>query len=49
MIGMMVPNDGKALEFWGPELDWGLDELSGGGGSISRMGCGCWIAWIACD
>jgi hypothetical protein len=21
----------------------------GGGGKISRIGCGCWIDWIACD
>jgi hypothetical protein len=42
-IGMMVPKDGKTFEFWGLELDFGLDELSGGGGKISRIGCGCWI------
>jgi hypothetical protein len=42
-IGMMVPKDGKAFEFWGLELDSGLDELSGGGGKISRIGRGCWI------
>jgi hypothetical protein len=42
-IGMMVPKDGKAFEFWGLELDSGLDELSCGGGKISRIGCGCWI------
>jgi hypothetical protein len=27
-IGMIVPKDGKAFEFWGLELDFGLDELS---------------------
>jgi hypothetical protein len=48
-IGMIVPKDGNAFEFCGPELDCGLDELSGGGGKISRIGCGCWIDWIACD
>jgi hypothetical protein len=48
-IGMIVSKDGNALEFWGPELDWDLDELSGGGGKISRIGCGCWIDWIAYD
>jgi hypothetical protein len=42
-IGMMVSKDGKAFEFWGLEVDSGLDELSGGGGKISRIGCGCWI------
>jgi hypothetical protein len=42
-IGMIVPKDGKAFEFRGLELDSGLDELSGGGGSISRIGYGCWI------
>jgi hypothetical protein len=46
-IGMIVPKDGNAFEFWGPEFDCGLDELSGGGGKISRIGCGCWIDWIA--
>jgi hypothetical protein len=34
-IGMIVPKDGKAFEFWGLELDSSLDELSGGGGKIS--------------
>jgi hypothetical protein len=48
-IGMMVPKDGKAFQFWVLELDFGLDEVSGGGGKISRIGCGCWIDWIACD
>jgi hypothetical protein len=48
-IGMIVPKDGKAFEFCGLELDSGLDELSGGGGKISRIGCGCWIDWIACN
>jgi hypothetical protein len=42
-IGMIVSKDGKAFEFWGLELDYGVDELSGGGGKISRIGCGCWI------
>jgi hypothetical protein len=42
-IGIMVPKDGKVFEFWGLELDSGLDELLGGGGKISRIGCGCWI------
>jgi hypothetical protein len=42
-IGMMVPKEGKDFEFWDLELDSGLDELSGGGGKISRIGCGCWI------
>jgi hypothetical protein len=42
-IGMMVPEYGKDFDFWGLELDSGLDELSGGGGKISRIGCGCWI------
>jgi hypothetical protein len=32
---MIVPKDGNALEFWGVELDSGLDELLGGGGKIS--------------
>jgi hypothetical protein len=48
-IGMIVPKDGKAFEFCGLELDSSLDELSGGGGKISRIGCGCWIDWIAYD
>jgi hypothetical protein len=39
--GMMVPKDGKAFEFYGLELDSSLDKLSGGGGKISRIGCGC--------
>jgi hypothetical protein len=43
-IGIMASKDGKAFEFWGLELDSGLDKLSGGGGGkISRIGCGCWI------
>jgi hypothetical protein len=42
-IGMMVPKDGKDFEFWGLELDSGLNKLSCGGGKISRIGCGCWI------
>jgi hypothetical protein len=32
---MIVPKDGKAYEFCYPELDSGLDKLSGGGGKIS--------------
>jgi hypothetical protein len=40
-IGMIVPKDGKAFEFWVLKLDFGLGELSGGGGKISRIGCGC--------
>jgi hypothetical protein len=40
-IGMIVPKDSNAFEFCGPELDCGLDELSGGGRKISRIGCGC--------
>jgi hypothetical protein len=43
MIGMIVPKDGKAFEFRVLELDSGLDELSGGCGNISQIGCGCWI------
>jgi hypothetical protein len=35
VIGMMVPNEGKAFGLLPLELDSGLDELSGGGGSIS--------------
>jgi hypothetical protein len=35
VIGMMVPNEGNAFELLLLELDSGLDELSGGGGSIS--------------
>jgi hypothetical protein len=38
VIGMIVLKDGKALVL---ELDSGLDELSGGGGNISRIGCSC--------
>jgi hypothetical protein len=48
-IGMIVPKDGNAFEFGGSELDCGLDELSSGGGKISRIGRGCWIDWIAHD
>jgi hypothetical protein len=40
-IGTIVLKDGNAFEFCSPELDCGLDELSGGGGKISRIGCGC--------
>jgi hypothetical protein len=46
---MIVPKDGKDFELWGLEFVSGFDELSGGGDSISRIGCGCWIDWIACD
>jgi hypothetical protein len=49
VIGMIVPKDGKAFELWGLELGSGLNELSGGGSKISRIGYGCWIDWIACD
>jgi hypothetical protein len=40
-IGIMVWKDGKDFEFWGLELDYGFDELLGGGGKISRISCGC--------
>jgi hypothetical protein len=40
-MGMIVLKDGKAFEFYGLELDSGLDELLGGGGNISWIGCGC--------
>jgi hypothetical protein len=39
-MGMIVPKDGKAFGFRGLELDSGLDELSGGGGNITWIGCG---------
>jgi hypothetical protein len=34
-MGMIVPKEGKDFGFWVLELDSGLDELSGGGDSIS--------------
>jgi hypothetical protein len=43
VIGIIVPKDAKAFKLLGLELDSGLDELSGGGGNISRIGCSCWI------
>jgi hypothetical protein len=41
VMGTIVPKDGKTFEFSGLELDYGLDELSGGGGNISWICCGC--------
>jgi hypothetical protein len=49
VMGIIVPKEGKAFGFWVLELDSGLDDLSGGDGNITWIGCGCWIAWIACD
>jgi hypothetical protein len=34
-MGITIPKEGKVFGFWVLELEFGLHELSGGGGNIS--------------
>jgi hypothetical protein len=47
VIDMTVPKEGSAFGLRLNELDSWFAELYGGGGSISRIGCDCWMVCIA--